>query len=191
MSLLDHGGIGYALGKMSNTKRAVNWYFFLWIAPFAVVLTAAFLIGVGLIYVPNTGQAVWLVFLLASGWYVLLLIPALNKQDAFVRWHGRQALLIGAALTAILLLQTVDASCLFAILYLAVWWGGTVYSQLEARRGRCWLMRRFGEPEPDLQQPATPEQHAALIETIRYSDNAEERALALRGLQSAGLTEDL
>jgi hypothetical protein len=92
-------------------------------------------------------------------WHLVLLIPALSR-NRFIRWHGRQALLLAGVRTLIPLvfgLAFYDSGydLLFIPLNFIIWLAGNLIGQNQARQGDCWLARVFsrgselpGPPEP-------------------------------------------
>ena len=202
---------------MMRKNKARNWYWWLWLSP---SLTIPALI---IIYLAEPGRE-WIcgwpwircswtaaervdtiVAILGSAlWHLILLIPARNKKSAFIRWHGRQALLLAAVRTAVpLVLGLILPDVLDALLWsipplLTIWFGGTLWGQLEASRGDCSLMRWFGQEEqlliPREAEGATMHRMQsvdALLEIIRFSRDLEERRSALAQLQRRGMVEDL
>jgi hypothetical protein len=202
---------------MMQKNKARNWYWWLWLSPF---LTIPALI---IIYLADPGRE-WIcgwpwircswtavervdtiVAILGSAlWHLILLIPARNKKSAFIRWHGKQALLLAGVRTAIPLVlafavEDILGRWLLAIpALIVIWLGGTLWGQRQAIRGDCSLMRWFGQEEqlliPREAEGAT--QHKvqsvdALLEIIRFSRDLEERQSALAQLQRRGLVEDL
>jgi len=84
--------------------------------------------------------------------HLILLVPALNKKSAFVRWHGRQALLLAAVRTVVPLAFVAafgsGGLALLAVpILIVVWAVGTLIGQRQAARGLCTLMRWFGRAE--------------------------------------------
>ena len=75
---------------------ARNWYWWLWLSPVVTLLALA---GLATLYRP---PAVTPLSVLGSALpHLVLLVPALNRKSAFVRWHGRQALLLAAVRTVV------------------------------------------------------------------------------------------
>jgi hypothetical protein len=142
---------------------AKKWYRWLWLSPLLTIPSVVFLIfnepGYELICRRNCDYALaflvtGLIAILGSAlWHLVLLAPALNKQSEFVRWHGRQALLLAGVRTAVpvafLIYDFVEGgygeSVLWSIpVLIAVWLFGTLWGQGQAARGDCALMRWTG-----------------------------------------------
>jgi hypothetical protein len=92
----------------------------------------------------------------SSAWHLILLFPAFDRKSAFVRWHGRQALLLAGVRTAVPLLFVLAFGRSWHLVWglpilVAVWFAGTLLAQREAARGLCSLMRWCGRGEA---QPA-------------------------------------
>ena len=202
-----------------DMKKARKWYLWLWLSPLLTVPTLLILYGImdTLIWVlaspaRSSGGAasyyfviervVILVAVLGSAmWHLVLLIPARNKESTFIRWHGRQALLLAGVRTIIPVTfgLIIGLHGLWSIpILILVWFGGTLWGQRQATRGECSLMRRFGLEEqlPALQEAAPvllAEEHdaQALIEIVRFSRNPEERRAAVEELYRRGMVEAL
>ena len=101
-----------------DVRTAERWYWWLWLSPLFTIPTMLY------IFLPVSGvdrevglrrdrgrlpllhdlsaEVTAVVAVLASAlWHLILLVPALNRQSEFVRWHGRQALLLAGVRTAI------------------------------------------------------------------------------------------
>jgi hypothetical protein len=136
-------------------------------------------------------------------WHLVLLKPATNKELAFVRWHGRQALLLAGIRTVVpfgfFLFFGEDFTSLIAIpVLIAIWLFGTLWAQSQAKRGECSLARWFGQdvnlplPPPDrdmLSRPAVdrPLTLADLIEIIQHNPDREKGKRAVGELKKRGL----
>lgn len=146
------------LAEWSTTEKrtARNWYWWLWLSPLAAVVPT---LGLFVSYAfggrPSKLEVILVAVVPAAFWYLVLLVPALNRRSEFVRWHGRQALLLAGVLTAMLPLFALELVAeldqgltisIFAILS-ALWFFGTLLSQRQAARGDCSLMRWFGKGE--------------------------------------------
>jgi hypothetical protein len=147
-------------------RTARNWYWWLWLSPLITIPTFFFLAEVvfwegprSLIFVVDyrLGRRAYLLALLVTSlWHLILLVPALNAKSEFVRWHGRQALLLAGVRTAVPLLFVLAFGRSWRLAWglpilVAVWFSGMLLSQREAARGLCGLMRWFGRAEA---QPA-------------------------------------
>jgi hypothetical protein len=199
-----------------EVRTAMNWYIWLWFSPLFTYPTWAFLtILVYLITGADNLAAPLAVFpVLGSAlWHLILLIPAFTASSEFVRWHGRQALLLAGLRTAIAMLATLTlntSNAYVAFLVLLLFWlVGNLWGQGQAGRGDCALMRWTGrganlplavvagEPAAaiDSVQPAVgPDRSAAvdsLVETIRFESDPEKRRAALLELERLGLVEPL
>jgi len=142
-------------------KKIYRW---LWLSPFLTVPSIVFLVfnepGYELICGGNwrgcdssLSQLVTGLFaVLGSGlWHLVLLPSAFNTKSEFVRWHGRQALLLAGIRTAVALgilffyingyYQILGLSLLILIV---IWFFGTMVGQGQAASGECSLMRRAG-----------------------------------------------
>jgi hypothetical protein len=135
-------------------------------------------------------------------WHLVLLTPTLNKQYLFVRWHGRQALLLAGLRTAIPLASIFilgEGEAFFSlIIMIPVWLFGTLWGQRQAASGDCSLMRWTGKADS---LPGSPEEiesyeHeeisvVALENTFRFSDDPQERQATLEEMKKLGLVEYL
>ena len=133
-------------------RTARNWYWWLWLSPLVTVLSLAWL---ATLY--QEPVATPLSVLGSSLWHLILLVPTFNRKSEFVRWHGRQALLLAGVRTVVplgfvLAFGSSGPLLLLAIpILVVVWLAGTLRGQIQAARGLCWLMRRFGRTDA---QPA-------------------------------------
>ena len=202
-----------------DRKRARNWYWWLWLSPLLTAPTLGLLYGLisELLWAltgpqrPGSGavagiiieRAAILVAVLGSAlWHLVLLIPARDKEYVFVRWHGRQALLLAGVRTAVptvlgLLIGGYGPLVAIPIL-LAVWFGGTLWGQLQAKDGKCSLARWFGQEEllvsieePDEEIQASEQSAQGLVEIVRSSRDPEERKQAIAELSRRGMVEAL
>jgi uncharacterized membrane protein len=207
--------------------RAKQVYVWLWLSFFLTLPTTLFLVFNGLNFL-NLGRQsydsyqlgstiIGLASILGAGmWHLVLLQPALDRKSEFVRWHGRQALLLAGSRTAVALVLAatfrtglnVPLACV--ALLVGLWFFGTIWGQQQAGRGECSLMRWAGKgaalPLQVLASPAaTPAGtdvlplKAALaraavdadIATLRFSQDWEKRREAVAALERAGLVESL
>ncbi len=139
-----------------EVRTARKPYMWLWFSPLLTIPSALLL-----------ALAIWLfsdfsLVELASGlipilgsalWHLVLLIWALNKQSAFVRWHGWQALLLAGIRTAVpitfLIFESAEGGSgsfvLMSIgILIVIWLYGTLWGQGQAACGDCALMRWTG-----------------------------------------------
>ena len=144
---------------------AKKWYRWLWLSPLLTIPTLLLLVfndpGYRLICGSNwlncdhyLSELVTALIAIISPalWHLVLLIPALDKHNGFVRWHGRQALLLAGIRTAIPMaflfydfIDGFDGIILWSIpVLIAVWLFGTLWGQGQAKRGDCALMRWTG-----------------------------------------------
>jgi uncharacterized membrane protein len=98
-----------------------------------------------------------LAVLVPALFHLILIFPATNRKSEFVRWHGRQALIL-AAVRTIVPLGFVTAfglnyelELLAVPILIVVWFIGSAFGYIQAYNGRCALMRWFGRAEA---QPA-------------------------------------
>jgi hypothetical protein len=181
-------------------RTARNWYWWLWLSPFLTVPTAGFLYGLRLGFYETS--TLILAVLIAALWHLLLLIPATNKDSPFVRWHGRQELALAGIRTAIPVLFLIrfgfDYESLVAIpTLIVIWFGGTLWGQLQASRGKCTLaswagrgdeLAVFRPKKSHYEKRYNPDE---LVQIIRDSSDLEERQMALARLKKLGLVESL
>ena len=203
-------------------QKARNWYWWLWLSPLLTVPTLFALRGMiseiifdfvsvrsGAIYLRYAHyDAVYRIaivtgVLVSALWHLILLIPARDRAHPFVRWHGRQALLLAGVRTAIPLAFGLafgeNAGALLAIpLLLLVWFGGTLWGQTQAAGGDCSLMRWSGQEAllstlraSDEEIQARARDAEALVEIIRFSRDPEERRSTLAELERRGMVEAL
>jgi len=146
---------------------AKKWYRWLWLSPLLTIPTFVFCFVfftepvLDLICERNSRNCDYyltgsVIAILGSAlWHLILLVPALNKQSEFVRWHGRQALLLAGIRTAIPVAFMIRAhivdpwNVLCGLLssipvLIAIWLFGTLWGQWQAARGDCALMRWTG-----------------------------------------------
>lgn len=154
---VDHLPGAAAQGKgrqfTDEERSARNWYWWLWLSPLLTVPTLLAILSP--LY--NPGPLIIATGVLGSAlWHLVLLIPALGRRSEFVRWHGRQALMLAGLRTAVpLLFLAYDATqggygdfALWSIPFLLlVWLFGTIWGRRQAARGDCSLMRWFGRDE--------------------------------------------
>ena len=199
-------------------QTARKWYRWLWFSPLLTIPTLLFLSSAtsSLIYslvCPQGWQncsydyatsykfSAVLSVLGSALWHMVLLIPARNKEIPFVRWHGRQAMILAGMRTAVPLAFIVIFgygffTYLAILILIPIWFFGTLWGQSQAARGDCSLMRWTGREhalpgppeEPEQTQDFSPE---TLVNIIRFSMDSEERQSALDDLKKRGMVESL
>jgi hypothetical protein len=197
-------------------KKAASWYWWLWLSPLLTIPTLALFLALDLGYDVvcrgywstcdhgAAGQVTVLVAVVASAlWHLVLLGAIRNKEYPFVRWHGRQALLLAAVCTMVplgfgLAFGASLGVLLFNPVQIVVWFGGTLWGQRQAARGDCSLARWFGQvellsrmQEEDVEAPAGDLDAQALVEIVRFSRDPAEREKAVEELTKRGMVEDL
>ena len=191
-------------------QRARDWYVWLWLSPLLTIPTLVFLfINIHLYdsICPNGYQncRYELVFKLgsliailgSSLWHLILLIPSLEKQSEFVRWQGRQMLLLAGIRTTVPILLVLAIGDEFGFLIsvailIVIWLVGNLWGQQQAKRGDCSLMRWTGRQEA-LPGPESEEKKEVpdLMKAIRFSKDPRVRSHALEELQKLGMVEEL
>jgi len=205
-----------AQARKSNPEiqTARNWYIWLWISPLITLPTLSLLLFFAYL-VDRSGSNFWIVFLLpvlgSALWHLILLYPAIKGKTNFIRWHGRQALLLAGARTALALVAALTSNwmgsgvpLLLGFLLFLLWSAGNLWGQGQARRGDCALMRWRGHgaglPRPLGWEVASPESSTPspgleeidrLVGVIRFNTDAEQRRAALAELERLGLVEAL
>jgi hypothetical protein len=193
-------------------KTAKTWYLWLWISPVFTIRTLFFLFDYerelrGILcpsgscssFLKNTMPMV-IIVLVSACWHLILLVPALDKEHIFVRWHGRQALLLAGIRTIVALwavLRDELGIYLLAIpTLIIIWLVGNLWGQRQSVRGDCSLMRWLGhqipamEPEPAASpQPATSSDPDSLVEIFRFSHDSQKSKSALEELKRLGLVK--
>jgi len=209
----------------TEIKTAKKIYRWLWLSPFLTIPTLIFIIliepGAGLICGGNynncnhaLSEKVSLIsaFLISALWHLSLLIPASNKESEFVRWHGRQALLL-AGIRTLIPLAFLTYGLVFDNGYygdtllwsiptlILIWLVGTLWGQNQAAIGECSLMHWTGrgnglpvKPEKNselekISHGRVGEEPEELIEIFRYNRDPEQRKAALAELERLGLVE--
>lgn len=182
---------------------AKNWYRWLWLSPLLTIPTLIYILvsdpGYGLICGGNWRNCDYDLEMLVTGlfailgsalWHLVLLIPALNKQNRFVRWHGRQALLLAGIRTAIpvafLILDFVNGMyveiSIWSVPVLIVFWFfGTRWGKGQAKRGDCALMRWTGHGA-GLPLPVGEEKTDAPVIGSLIHERPEHRTAYYQGL---------
>ncbi len=198
-------------------KKARNWYWWLWLSPLLTIPTLAFFffndIGYALVcrgpqrcdWATAERVTIFIAVLGSALWHLVLLGPIRNKEHPFVRWHGRQALLLAGARTLVPLVFGLGfgidfGALLFIPVQLVVWFAGTLWGQLQASRGECSLARWFGQEEllPVVEEATVTvasqprEQDVkTLVEIIRFSRDPAKRKWAVDELTKRGMVEAL
>ena len=201
-----------------DIQTAQKWYRWLWLSPLLTIPTLLAIFSIIDPYVfkslcpsgyfscrygfePNAISA-FVAVILSSFWHLILLIPALNRQDNFVRWHGIQALILAGLRTAVPLVSIfiflAYDSLITIFLLFPLWLFGTVWGQQQARRGDCSLMRWIGRADllpgpPEKSRSSIDEEKSveALENTFFSSEDPQERQAALAELKKCGLVESL
>lgn len=197
-------------------RTARKWYWWLWLSPFltvpSLVLLSLYEPGYELVCGGNyrgcnysmAERVTLLIAVLGSSmWHLLLLIPTLNKDSEFVRWHGRQALMLAGVRTSVPIIFGLAYGLDFETLWfipvlIAIWFFGTLWAQSQAGRGDCSLMRWFGRAEAlaflktDAElTKAIQRDPETLVDIIRHSHDPEERRQAVQDIDERGLSEPL
>lgn len=198
-------------------RTARNWYWWLWLSPLVTLpssIAMLLILDIGNYYGDlglDDEMILPVAALGAASCHLVLLFPALNRKSEFVRWHGRQALLLAGVRTAVPLVFGLAFGeeyevLLFIPVLIVIWFFGTLWAHQQAARGDCSLMRWFGraealpapepaeEPaqvaEPELEPtPAGEPDPEGLIDIIRYSRDPEERRKVLAELEKLGMVE--
>jgi hypothetical protein len=191
--------------ERENARKVYRW---LWWSPLLTVPTLIVLGTSELGYVICSGnysvcdwnvaeKVTGLIAVLGSAlWHLVLLFPVRNKESAFVRWHGRQALALAGLRTVVplafvLLFGLWLLTLLFIPILMGIWLFGTFWGENQAERGDCSLARWRGY-EDELPGPEESEEDVeGLVEIIRFSRDEEARGRALMKLEKLGLVEDL
>jgi hypothetical protein len=199
-------------------QKARKWYFWLWLSPLLTIPTLMLLLAAYDEYIydlvcPHVWQdcnyviAYRLQGLFAVDfsalWHLVLLIPMRDKESSFVRWHGRQEMLIAGLRTAvplafIVVFNSELPALLSILLLLPIWFFGTLWGQRQAARGDCSLARWSGRtnilpgPPPKVEADHVVEQsNQELVDIVRFSCDPEKRQAALDQLSERGLVENL
>jgi hypothetical protein len=197
--------------RQMERKRARDWYWWLWLSPLLTIPTLAFFfsqhVGTTLVcgaawhrnwqgcdWATADRVTILIAVLVSALWHLVLLGGIRNKEYPFVRWHGRQALLLAGVRTLVplafgLAFGEEAGTLLFIPVQLVVWFGGTLWGQRQAARGKCSLARWFGQEE--LLASIEEQDAEALIEIVRFSRDPAERDKAVEELTKRGMVEDL
>ena len=139
--------------SIQERRTARNWYWWLWLSPLVTVPSFGLFI-LNTLFGDQTEEILPLGVMPSVAWYLVLLVPAFFKRSEFVRWHGRQALLLAGVMAIVLLVYAIiansvsDAGVVMRVPFLiliAFWFFGTLLSQRQAARGDCSLMRWLGK----------------------------------------------
>ena len=175
-------------------EQASMWYRWLWLSPLLTVPTLIAFASSEIAYsLPGIEYEVFAV-LGSALWHLFLLIPARNKESAFVRWHGRQALTLAGLRTIVPLYFVLKfgidfETLLFIPVLILIWLFGTLWGQNQAERGDCSLARWFGRADELL--PGSAPDVKSMLNIIRYSRDPQERQKALFKLKELGMVEEL
>jgi len=199
----------------TQIQKAKRWYWWLWLSPLITVPLFIFFLlsdpGYALVCRGAWRNCNWhlisrltnLLAILGSAFpHLILLIPARNKENKFIRWHGRQMLLLASVRTAIpitfgLILGDAISALLFIPVLIAFWFFSTLWGHRQAGRGDCSLMRRasYGKQPPSIQEldPIIDLEQLtnSLVKTIRFSHDQKKRRQALAKLEELGMAEPL
>ena len=202
-----------------DIQAARKWYRWLWLSPLVTIPTLLVLFFTveplistylcpGGYYSCRSGfqepyfVSAFVAVLGSSLWHLLLLIPALNQKDDFVRWHGIQGLILAGLRTAVplatILLFVAYENLISLLLLVPLWFFGTLWGQQQASRGDCSLMRWTGRedllpgPQEDFMSDDFDEISIEGLEaTFLVSEDPRERQAALEELEKRGLVENL
>ncbi len=123
-------------------KKAANWYFWMWLWPLIPLLWRVVL---RVNYFPD-----FIIFILAHILpHLILLIPARNKESEYVRWHGRQMLLMAGIFTISYLILLFNTYSIWGLLLpaISIWFFCTWWGHRQATRGECALARWAGHEQ--------------------------------------------
>jgi hypothetical protein len=190
-------------------QTAGDWYLWLWLSPILTIPTL-FLLGFFAQQEYSNEIVPFFAILGSAVWHLILLYPAIKGRSAFIRWHGRQALLLAAIRTIVALGTAISlfaggSSPVFGVLLLiGLWLAGNLWGQRQARRGDCALMRWTGHsaslPIPDEPKASPVHQDQSqpdsalvnhLVNIIRFNPDPAVRRAALDELEQLGLVESL
>ena len=197
-------------------QTARKWYRWLWFSPLLTIPTFIILIfpldpflynlicPMGNCDIDTSYRLAGVLAVLVSClWHLVLLNPSFDKKTEFVRWHGRQALLLAGVRTAtplafILILEPMEIPYPAILIIIPIWLFGTLWGQRQAARGDCSLMRWTGRadslpgPPPDKDTGEFRELTTETLEnTFRFSQDTQERQAALEELKNRGIVENL
>jgi len=171
-------------------KTAKDWYLWLWFSPLLTIPT--------LIFMGNFGDVFSV--LISACWHLILFVPALNKERSFVRWHGRQALMLAGIRTIIalgaVLIDELETYILAIPILIIIWLAGNLWGRAQASKGQCSLMCWFGHQIPPIEsEPADNNELApskdpdALVKIFRFSPDLQKRKISFVELKRLGLVE--
>jgi hypothetical protein len=200
----------------TEIQAARKWYRWLWLSPLLTFPTVVLIMTAGHYQIfqlvcpqgwnnCDLDAVFRLKGLIAVGisalWHLVLLIPSMNKESQFVRWHGRQEMIIASVRTIVPLIFVLAAGAsglnIVALLILIpIWIFGTLWGQRQAARGDCTLMRWTGRTDSLPGPPADEEVDGigglsteTLESTFRFSKDPQERQAALEEMKKRGLVE--
>lgn len=173
-------------------KRASKWYRWLWWSPLLTVPTFVLIGGIIFLITWDEDIALPVGLLGSSLWHLILLKPAFDQDSKFVRWHGRQALLLAGFQSTVLLgsineFFNANGLCLVAVVIM-VWFFSTLWGQNQAKRGDCSLARWFSRAD---ELPGSAPDVGSMVKIIRYSRDPQERHKALLKLKELDMVEEL
>jgi hypothetical protein len=201
----------------SERQTARKWYRWLWLSPLLTVPTLLFIF---IVLEPFTNLLLcpqgWsncnfdrvfalnglIALIISSLWHLVLLIPARNKESEFIRWHGRQGMMLAGLRTSVPLLFVVivgeEGALLLILILILIWLLGNLWGQNQTARGDCSVMRWTGRandlPGPPLDGEPEPEKRISpqdLVNTIRFSSDPVERHEPMKVLNKLGLVKEL
>ena len=174
--------------------EARKWYRWLWWSPLITVPTSI-VVGIWNYFYGEWDGIPVVVFAL---WHLILLRPAMDRERPFVRWHGRQALLLAGLQTVfVAVFWFTEGEGSFALLLLIiVWLFGTLWGQRQAARGDCSTLRWFARDQAKailaaVEGEKDDKQTNNLIYAIRFGYSHEQREAALAELEALDMVETL
>ncbi|MEW5941731.1 MAG: hypothetical protein AB1750_18870, partial [Chloroflexota bacterium] len=145
-------------------QSAAQTYTWLWLSPVLTIPTLFFVVnvdpGYALVCRSGFGNCDYdlaslitnLLAILVSGlWHLILLLQLQGAKHEFVRWHAKQALMLAGIRTTIPILLVIlgggdlyEIGLLGILILFLVYLFGNNWGRNQAKRGDCWLMRRYG-----------------------------------------------
>lgn len=201
--------------EINTAKKIYKW---LWLSPFLTIPTLLYIyegVDPGFMLICGgtykncdyslTYSISWTSGVLISAlWHLLFLSSAWNGEHEFVRWHGRQALLLAGIRTLVALVFAfviIDSTLAISVLIL-IWLIGTIWGQNQAAKGDCSLMHWAGHGEnlpiktvavstTNIPHDENTTHIEELVDIIRFNRNSEQRQTALAELETLGLVESI